>query len=92
MKAMFDSMIVWKLAIARAANKVFIAGATAFCASMSGLEWSVFTTSQKVILILSVIVVMGNTLDAFLDKTISNITAGKPPVGGTETFEKIKLQ
>ena len=92
MKAMMESFNLWKLAIARMGLKTFVTGATAFTASMSGVDWEVLTTTQKVLLILGVLVVMGGTVDAFLDRTISRITEGKKPFeGDTQFIEKVKL-
>jgi len=85
-----DRKLLWRLAIFRVSNKSLVGGLTAFATSMAGSSWSSLTGTQMVLVIIGCVVVMGNTVDAFLDRTASRLSQGKPPngTGDTETFKK----
>jgi hypothetical protein len=89
MKAFIANLLLWRLAIIRITLFSFVAGATTFVTTMSGLEWSALTGTQKFVTVLGCVVAMSNNIIAFLDRTISRISDGQPPVGGED--EKIKL-
>jgi len=92
MKALIASWNIWKLAIFRLFTTTFVAGATAFITSMSGLKWEMLDMTDKCLIGLGVLIVMANNINAFLDRTIERISQGKPLVGGeAESTEKIKL-
>lgn len=88
MKTFIEQVILWRLAIVRFSLFAFVGGATAWTTSMSGLEWSSLTGTQKWGVMFGVFIVMANNAIAFLDRTMARIAAGEPPV---ETDEKIKI-
>lgn len=91
MKALIDSINTWKLALLKVSLVAFVAGATTFQTSMSGVDWEVLSYTQKWLVVIGVGVTIANAVIAFLDRTISRITEGKPPVGDTTFIEKVKL-
>jgi hypothetical protein len=71
--------MVWKMAIFKCANKAMITGLTTFITAMAGLRWSDLTGTEKTLIIFGMIIAMGNTVDSFLDRSISRIEVGLPP-------------
>jgi len=93
-KAFFNSLAIWRLALTRLAFHCFITGGTAYTTSMSGVKWNSMDNDQKFMVLLGVSVIIASTVHAFLDRTIERIHQGKAPVeGGTEFIakEKVKL-
>lgn len=78
MNELFSGLIVWRLAIFRLALFTFVAGATAYTTTMSGLEWDALNPTQKFLTVLGVLIVMANTIIAFLDRTIEKMGSTLP--------------
>lgn len=67
------AFVVWRLAWAKALLMSLVAGGTVLQTSLSGIDWTLLTGTEKTMLGLGVFVAMANTLVAFLDKTLSRI-------------------
>lgn len=87
MKELLEQAFVWRLAIIRLAAYSVVVGVTTFSTTMNGLEWSVLNPTQQFLAICGVVASIAGVVVAFLDRTITNISAGKPPVD-----DKIKLE
>lgn len=71
--------MVWKMAILKASLTALIGGATTWVTSMAGLQWTDLSGTNRAIVIIGALVTMGNTLVAFLDRSMSRIEKGLLP-------------
>jgi len=82
MSRWFKEAFVWRLAIVRLASYSIVVGVSTFSTAMNGLEWGVLNPTQQFITVCGVVSSIAGVVCAFLDRTISNIVSGKPPVTG----------
>lgn len=78
MKELRESFMVWKMAILKAFLTASTGAATTWVTSMSGLQWSDLSGTNRAIVITGALVTAGNTIVAFLDRSISRIEKGQP--------------
>lgn len=78
---LIDTILIWKLAIARLAMDLFIVAGGGWLAAMSGQKWTELATEYKVALVLGLLMQMTATVRSFLDKTVANLASGNelPP-------------
>lgn len=78
---LIDTILIWKLAIARLGMDLFIVAGGGWLAAMSGQKWTELETEYKVALVLGLLMQMTATARSFLDKTVANLASGNelPP-------------
>lgn len=64
----------WRIAIGKASGKSLAAGANSMIASLNGVNWTEFTTSQKTVAFLTMGVAMWQVMDAFLNSTMKELS------------------
>lgn len=88
MTEVFDSarrtILLWKLVIIRAALYSLVTLGAAWLTATSGLDVGALHFWDKVTLAVGIVVLWGNQMMSFLDKTAAGIAANKPPIGSDD--------
>ena len=94
MKALWNktaaNMVYWKIAYLKAGLLAFISFQAALQAGTANISWVNLGTFERWMVILSALAAACTALSGFLDRTMSRLDAGKPPVetGNTQVFNK----
>lgn len=69
----WEKLMFWKLAIAKVGIKCYVALFASVAATLNGVEWAQFTSTQKVLAIGAAGVAVAAVLDAFLSDTMAKL-------------------
>lgn len=70
----WDRLVFWKLAIAKLICLCIMAGGGSLVATLNGVEWGTFTTTQKFTAITAALMAVTSTVLAFLSDTMQKLT------------------
>jgi len=91
MSDIIKSVATYKLAILIGLFFTVNALGISIISALSGVDhWSQLTVTQQIVIISSGLVNRTNTLLAFLNKTLSRIESGKPPIETGDTQNPFK--
>lgn len=81
MNNLINTILIWKLAIARIAIHCFIVSGTSYQGAMGNQHWTDLDGDSRFKLILGIVIANLATIAAFLDKTVANLASGNalPP-------------
>lgn len=88
----WQTAMVWKLAVARCILFSIITLGTAIQTACISVDYSAMHMQEKLLLWLGVLVLWGNQMLNFLEKTSENISKGKPPFAVAGQTEFLKQQ
>lgn len=75
----WQKAMVWKLAIVRCVLFSLITLGTAIQTACISINYAAMPPQEKILLWIGIIVLWGNQMLSFLEKTSENISKGKPP-------------
>lgn len=81
MNNLINTILIWKLALARLGMDLFMVAGGGWLAAMSGQSWGKLETEYKIALVIGLLMQMCATTRSFLDKTVANLASGNalPP-------------
>src|SRR5512146_2201418 len=85
-----DMLVLNKLVIFYGALCSLNALSTAIVASFMNTEWATLSATSKFLLIIVILQNWSGTMLAFINKTLSRVESGRPPVGDPEPTETEK--
>ena len=77
----WQTALVWKLAITKAVLFSLVTLGAAWQVATAGIKFGQLDYWERVGIVVGIFVLWGNQMIAFLDKTVANVNAGRPPVG-----------
>ncbi len=69
----WDKLVFWKLAIAKVGLKCYVALFGSVAATLNGVQWNEFTSTQKILAIGAAGVAVSAVIDAFLSDTMAKL-------------------
>ena len=81
----WQTVTYWKLATAEVVGKAFVAMVLSMAQALNGADWPGFSPTQKFCAIALAIGSAWNVIDAFLNQTMSRLTAGEKSAIAAET-------
>ena len=79
---MNNTILYYRIVIFRVLCGVLIVGISTFVAGISSTAWSAMTTDARMLTILMVALAMLKFLEGFFDKSVANLSSGKPMLNG----------
>ena len=85
MRTFGRGLLYWKLAILKVSGKALIAAVNSLVATLNGVQWEMFTTTQKFVAMATAGAAMWMVVDAFLDQSMGILTKEEKELIASDT-------
>lgn len=86
------NVLLWKLAIVKVVLFSLVTLGAAWQVATAGMDFGALSYWDRVNIVVGILVLWGNQMISFFDKTASQISSGRPPIGATGDTELLKRQ